>query len=175
MKTKFVAFGIPVLFAFVLSSCQPSVKQKNPVIERAENQLEDFRNSLDEISEDDPQFSQKLKHELAEFNETMDTLGQNLEMQGDTADSEIRNAITNIRQETMELDQKLAMWESQAQQAVDSLRSEAKKDSVDSLDSLGVEIRKDFRELKTALREQIRSENSPETDDNLEMDDKLNN
>lgn len=174
MKTKFsIAYFIPVLFAFVLSACQPSVKQKNPAIERAENQLEDFRESLDEISEDDPQFGQKLKRELADFNETMDTLGHNLEMAGDTADAEVRNAITNIRQEAMELDQKLAMWESQAQSAVDSLRAEAATDSVDMVDSLGVEIKKDFRDLKTALREQIREEDDWNDDVGDEMNDDI--
>ena len=135
MKTKLsIALIVTVLFG--LSACQPSAKKENPAIGRAETQLNDFRNSLDEISEDDPGFANKLRSELSDFNEVMDTLERNLGQKGDTAEFRIKNTISEIRQETAELNRKLGVWSGQAH---------------DSIDSLGTEIKVDFRELKTGL------------------------
>ncbi len=141
MKTK-LSMAIIVAVLSFLSSCQPSAKKENPALQRAETELNDFRDRLDAISEDDPQFRAKLKQELGRFQQVMDTLANKLGQEGDTANLEIRNAITSIRRQSTELDQKLNTWTGQAH---------------DSIDSLGTEIKKDFRDLEQAVREQRRN------------------
>lgn len=136
-------FIISAFSMLLIGSCQSPAKKENPAIERAEQQLRDFRDRIDAIGEKDPQMKQKVKAELQQFRQIMDTLTGKLRQEGDTAHLEVQSKISEIKEESRELDQKLDTWTGQQQ---------------DSIDSLGVEIRKDFRDFKEALNEKIRDE-----------------
>ncbi|MGD9556745.1 MAG: hypothetical protein AB7V25_06990 [Mangrovibacterium sp.] len=97
-------FIISAFSMLLIGSCQSPAKKENPAIERAEQQLRDFRDRIDAIGEKDPQMKQKVKAELQQFRQIMDTLTGKLRQEGDTAHLEVQSKISEIKEESRKLD-----------------------------------------------------------------------
>lgn len=139
MKSKSRLFYalLVMVFAGAFIACQPQTK-KELAVERAEQRLEDLEDKLDSISDQDPEFVQKLDNELDEFERSLDNLSTEMENEKDEAGDNAKQAFIDLKAETRELRYKIAAWG---------------EDTGDSIDSLAGEIKESFRDLKRNIRD----------------------
>ncbi|MDY0344911.1 MAG: hypothetical protein RBR28_15170 [Lentimicrobium sp.] len=131
------------LFAMAtIVSCQQP--KHETAADRAEQQLERLENKLDSISEDDPQFGDNLNRELNDFENAIDKLADEMAEETDEASAKSKAKINEIKTETAALRDRLNQWTYNAS---------------DSIDSLGSEIKENFRELKRSLRRHTEDNN----------------
>lgn len=137
MKT-FGKFTLSLLTVFALAtviSCQAPKHEK--AYERAEERLDALENKLDSISEDDAQFGDKLDRELADFENSIDQLKDEMAQETDEAALKSKAKIEEIKAEISAMRNRLNQWTYNAS---------------DTIDSIGSEIKDNFRELKRTLR-----------------------
>ena len=106
-------------------------------VQKAEEELEELRNDLDKLDENDPDFATKLNRELDEFNEEMDELGDDLRRGGNNLSNETDQALQNARMKARQLGDKVDKWADK---------------TGDNLEELGDDIKRNFRELKEDLK-----------------------
>ena len=139
MKSKSRLFYVllVMIFAGAFVACQPKTKEESAV-ERAEDRLEELRDKMDDISDDDPQFVQKLEKELDEFEDALDDLSVKLENEKDETSNKVKESFNELQAESRELRYKIEAWG---------------QDAGDSADSLATEIKGSFRDLKKNIRD----------------------
>ncbi len=159
MKRKNIITGT-IMVVFVLGlmvSCNKTARNNNPneerneiatdnsvnsedyqaAVEKAESELEDLRQALDKIDENDPDFAAKLDKELNEFNENMDEISKDLKEGSNNLGKETDEAVNNARMKARELENNLDKWADK---------------TGDNLEQLGNDIKQNFRELKEDLK-----------------------
>lgn len=135
---SFGKFTLSLLTVFSLAtviSCQAPKHEK--AYERAEKRLDALENKLDSISEDDAHFGDKLDRELADFENSIEQLGDEMALETDEAALKSKAKIEDIKIQTNAMRNRLNQWTYNAS---------------DTIDSIGSEIKENFRELKRTLR-----------------------
>ena len=139
MKRR-MTLGITILTIITSSifySCQQKSKTEE-AIDKAEIEYEKFKEDIKNLSEDDPQFYDKLEKKLIEFDEEMEDLGDELEDSSEKAGEKFNESIKAIRAETKALGEKV---------------SDFTQNTSDDLENLGDEIKADFNSLKQDLKD----------------------
>jgi hypothetical protein len=108
MKTK---MSIPfTIIAMVITglfmSCQ---QQGNRIEQRVESEVEDFRDNLNDLAEkeNDDDFAEDLKEELADFEESMNDLREDMNEEGERVNMAMRQAVNDLQSEARALRMKL--------------------------------------------------------------------
>ncbi len=94
---------ITFLIAGLFISCQRGER----IDERVQNEVEDLRDNLNDLSENDSDFSDKLHSELEDFEESMNDLKEDINESGEQVSMEIRQAINDLQAEARSLRMKV--------------------------------------------------------------------
>jgi basic membrane lipoprotein Med (substrate-binding protein (PBP1-ABC) superfamily) len=105
---------------------------------RVEAELNQLEEKLSNLSEQDPDFQQKLEQELENFDEKMEEIGNDLEATGEEVNNELITKIEEIRGKSNSLHAKL-------QNQIDQAGNEMADASSD--------IKEEFNDLKRSLQE----------------------
>ncbi|WP_157624521.1 hypothetical protein [Sunxiuqinia dokdonensis] len=105
---------------------------------RVEAELNQLEEKLSNLSEEDPDFEQKLEQALENFDETMEEIGNDLEEAGEEANDELLAKIDDIRGQSRSLHEKLQHWSDEAG---------------DEMADAGDAIKDEFNDLKNSLKE----------------------
>jgi hypothetical protein len=107
MKTRKnfkISFTImTLLIAGLFISCQ----QGERIDEKVQNQVEDLRDDLNDLSEDDSNFADNLHGELEEFEESMNDIKEEMNESDEQISMEIRQAVNDLQAESRSLRMKL--------------------------------------------------------------------
>jgi DNA repair exonuclease SbcCD ATPase subunit len=107
MKTRKnfkISFTIMILLiAGLFISCQ----QGERIDEKVQNQVEDLRDDLNDLSEDDSNFADNLHGELEEFEESMNDIKEEMNESDEQISMEIRQAVNDLQAESRSLRMKL--------------------------------------------------------------------
>ena len=139
MKTKFtLTVTILALIGTFLVSCQPNTKDKtDDRLEKAELEFEKFKEDIEDLSEDDPEFVDKLEKRLIEFEEKMENMQEDMDDKGDEAAKKFNDKMDEIRSEINELSDKISSWTNE---------------TVENMEEKGEELKADFKDFMRKLK-----------------------
>jgi len=140
MKTKFtLAITILALIGAFLVSCQPNTKDKttDDRLEKAELEFEKFKEDIEDLSEDDPEFVDKLEKRLIEFEEKMENMQEDMDDKSDEAAKKFNDKMDDIRRDINKLSDKISSWTNE---------------TVENMEEKGEELKADFKDFKRKLK-----------------------
>ncbi|MFW6371848.1 MAG: hypothetical protein ACOC10_11660 [Bacteroidota bacterium] len=107
MKTRkrfSISFTImTLLIAGLLVSCQ----QRENYDERVQEEVEDFREDLNDLDATNEDFADNLHSELQEFEESLNDIEEDMNEQGEQVSMEVRQAINDLQAEARSLRMKI--------------------------------------------------------------------
>src|SRR5690554_1109277 len=107
MKTRKnfkISFTIlTLLIAGLFISCQ----QGERVDDKVRNEVENLRDNLNDLNEDDSNFADNLQSELEDFEESMNDLKEDVNESGEQINMEIRQAMNDLQAEARTLRMKV--------------------------------------------------------------------
>lgn len=115
-----------------------AMQNNKDAADRVEVEFEKFKEDIEDLSEDDPQFVDKLEKKLVEFENNMEEIGEDIDASGDKAADEFNDKMRDIRQEARELKNKVSQWSDK---------------TGENMEELGDTIKEDFQNFKESLRD----------------------
>ena len=107
MKTR-KRFRISLtIFTFLLAGLFVACQQGENINEKVRNEVEDLRDDLNDLDENDSNFADNLHSELEDFEESMNDLKEDMNESGQQISMEARQAINDLQAEARSLRMKL--------------------------------------------------------------------
>lgn len=107
-------------------------------MDQAEIKFDKFKKDIEDLSEDDPKFVDKLQKKLVEFEDHMEDYSEDVSDKNDQAAEKFNNSMEDVREQAKELQDKISDWSDK---------------TGDNMEDLGDEIKNDFKEFKETLRD----------------------
>lgn len=126
---------IALMFGGVFISCQEESKTEE-AMDKAKLEMRKFAERIEDLTEDDPEYIDKLEMRIIEFDAAMNELGEDLEYTGDKAEKLFYQKVDKVRNDVNGLKTKLGNWKSKKSDDIEGFRNEIKND----LNSLREEI-----------------------------------
>jgi len=95
------------IFTFLLAGLFVACQQGDNINEKVRSEVEELRDDLNELDENDSNFADKLRSELEDFEESMNDLNEDMNESGQQISMDARQAMNDLQAEARSLRMKL--------------------------------------------------------------------